>query len=247
MKRFKQSFELNHPDLVRGRNVVVIDASQFVNDPGQKKDLRDHKGSHWQTCTDIAAASNFPEINDPLRELKFDQRNLIIDVCKVGRHRSEACKAFQILAVAKALCKNDSTNIDELSLQSLTNWNRLCNKHCPDCSIDPFDITNSDNATEHYDAWLEAWKVLSNILPTDPNQITSEVETSEPEISTAEERTRQWIREYCDQTTRKVLKALNGVYGVAEKIPKRAEKIRDCVVTIVLQQELHESTVRGLF
>ena len=46
MQRLKEKIELNHPDLVRGRNVVVIDVSQFVNDPGQKKNLRDHKGTY---------------------------------------------------------------------------------------------------------------------------------------------------------------------------------------------------------
>ena len=86
-KLFVESFKANFPELCRNRNIIVIDCTKFV-DPDKDKSLRGHRGSHPETLRGVAEAENFLEVNEFLQDLDRVGDNLVINVCKVGRHRS---------------------------------------------------------------------------------------------------------------------------------------------------------------
>ena len=67
--------------------------------------------------------------------------------------------------------------------------------------------------------------------------------------SQAELTVREWVAEYGNKCTRKVLKALNMVFDPKKttKIPKAVGKIEDTLVDVVLQYDLDQATIQSLF
>ena len=101
MDEFEQSFRANYPDLVKDRHVHIVDCTQFTRDPNSDKTLNGHRGTHHQTMTDLLNAPNFVEVNEPLGDLVLGEKNLVIVVCIVGRHRSVAENAMNIPVIVE--------------------------------------------------------------------------------------------------------------------------------------------------
>jgi len=132
-KKFLRSFEKNYPELVADRNVILSGCTTFV-DPGHDRSLRSHLGTHHESFRKILDSKNFTKVNEPLKDLRKDMKNLVIDVCKSGRHRSFALNTAQIDAIKVNLYNDDETSvIDSIDLQAETHWGRLCGSDCPHC------------------------------------------------------------------------------------------------------------------
>ena len=158
---FISSFKRNYPDLCKDktgkdRNIVVIDCTQFRHDPNDSKELRSHKGTHWKTMNSIVKAPNFKEVHQPLTELRVEDSNLVIDACKVGRHRSVSIKALQIPSITNVLYGGDSSRVGQIDLQCQSDWTHLCNALCDHCFIK----WGPPRCKEHAAAFEDAMKIL---------------------------------------------------------------------------------------
>ena len=158
---FISSFKRNYPDLCKDktgkdRNIVVIDCTQFRHDPNDSKELRSHKGTHWKTMNSIVKAPNFKEVHQPLTELRVEDNNLVIDACKVGRHRSVSIKALQIPSITNVLYGGDSSRVGQIDLQCQSDWTHLCNALCDHCFIK----WGPPRCKEHAAAFEDAMKIL---------------------------------------------------------------------------------------
>ena len=132
-KKLSESFRENYLELVADRNVILIDCTTFV-DPGHDKSLRSHLGTHKETFKKLVESKSFAKVNAPLKDLRKDKKNIIINVCKSGRHRSVGCATAQVEAVVDNLYNNDrSFDVRRIDLQAETHWNRLCDSDCPHC------------------------------------------------------------------------------------------------------------------
>jgi len=101
-KIFLESFKYNYPELCQGRDIYIVDCTGFEN-PDHDPKLRSHLGYHPTTLKSIVESPKFAIINKPLRNLKPHRRNLVIDVCKSGRHRSVGNGTGQKAAVQDQL------------------------------------------------------------------------------------------------------------------------------------------------
>lgn len=250
--QFILSFNLNYPGLCEGRRVIVVHCIAYKHDPETEgKELRGHKGSHHETLRWIIAADNYQEINAPLEHVCFDGKNLVINVCKVGRHRAVANKEMQLPTLASILYDNDNARIGSVDLQSLTDWKHLCSESCTHCKINPLaPRLEEQNSKDHLECMSKSYKLLSAIIPfsqTEVHEHEQEESEEEAEPSQAELKVREWVADYGNKCTRKVLKALNSVYEPRNKISKAVGKIEDALVDIVLKHDLGQATVESLF
>ena len=166
--RISELISKNYRGLVDGRKVTIVDATAFVSDPEKSPGLRSHKGSHHQTMSDLVKPDNFAEVHEPLRGLSFDEKNLVINPCKVGRHRSMGNAEMQLPTLASILYENDKSRIGSVHLQSLTDWKGLCPVSCTHCKINglAYDVAGR-NSKDHLECMGSAYKLLSAIIPMD--------------------------------------------------------------------------------
>ena len=88
------SFEKNYPELCKERKIIVIDCTVITN-PDHDKSLRDHLGTHPQTWAQVIGHKDFVPSNAGLARLSTTGNNLVINICKSGRHRSLASSNSQ--------------------------------------------------------------------------------------------------------------------------------------------------------
>ena len=158
---FEISFQKNFPELCAGRNIIVIDCTQYT-DPGEDNSLRGHTGRHHKTMTRIVEDPRFKTVNEPLHKLlrKEEGKNLIISVCKVGRHRSVGNNELIAAPIARHMYGDDATALTIIDLQSYRHWSRLCDwKTCSAC-----DSTSK----RHHDSLYKAIDALADVVPRTP-------------------------------------------------------------------------------
>ena len=101
-------------------------------------------------------------MNSPLKQLErdFNKKNLIIDVCKQGRHRSVGVAETQIEAVSHKLYNHqgwpDAPRVQRVHLQEDTHWQYLCDRQCAHCN--PNSEANGPNLKKAFD-------VLKTVVP----------------------------------------------------------------------------------
>ena len=81
-KVFLRSFKKNFPELCKDRQIIVVDGTRF-SDPHHDKRLRNHLGTHHVTFKKLSESKEFDVVNAPLRRLRSDQKNLVVNVCKL--------------------------------------------------------------------------------------------------------------------------------------------------------------------
>ena len=133
MEAFRNSLKENYPEMCAGRNIVVIDCTNFV-DPDQDKSLRSHTGRHHTTLERLVSNKAFAKINKPLQDLRRTKNNLVVNVCTVGRHRSVGNNELQLEVIRQNLYENQDS-VGTIDLQADTHWKGLCNKECPSCDV----------------------------------------------------------------------------------------------------------------
>ena len=127
----------------------------------------------------------------------------------------------------------------------------MCSESCTHCKINPLaPRLEETNSKDHLERMSKSYKLLSVIIPFNQTEVHGhEQEESEEEErpSQAELKVREWVADYGNKCTRKVLKALNSVYEPRNKISKAVGKIDDALVDIVLKHDLGQATVESLF
>jgi len=155
MECFLKSFKENYPSLCKERRIVVIDCTKF-SDPDHDKSLRSHKGTHYRTFQQIVNSKEFEEVNKPLSCLSTRKKNLVINVCKSGRHRSVANTEAQLEIIKTRLHGNRKGSVKGINLQNPTHWTKLCASDCSKC-----DVT----ADSHQKTAAKAKKLLKHLVP----------------------------------------------------------------------------------
>ena len=135
MQLFEKSFRINYPELCKGRNVIIVDCTRVKADPGDDMSLRGHTGRHWKTVEKLVDHREFEDMNEPLKLLHLDKKNLVINVCVKGRHRSVANKECQFGALTTYMYNGNPAPIDCLDLQAQSHWKHLCRKACKECDM----------------------------------------------------------------------------------------------------------------
>ena len=129
LKRFKENFSR----LCANRNIVLVDCTMSV-DPQHDKSMRGHTGFNPKTMKRVVESHAFSKMISALKDVVLPQGNLIICVCKSGRHRSPATAAMIAPALLEGLYDGSEGLINVVHLQSLTHWDNLCDPSCPDCA-----------------------------------------------------------------------------------------------------------------
>ena len=131
---FEASFRQNYPYLVHGRNLVIVDCTQF-NDPDHRTDLRKHRGTHPDIIDGVVNNDRFPSVMAPCKQVcaETDARFIVIFVCKSGRHRSVACRSVFDTYISRLLTDRHGTNpVSSYDLAKTTHWQHLC-QNCRQC------------------------------------------------------------------------------------------------------------------
>ena len=100
MKKIRMSLAYNYPDLVKDRNVMIVDCT-LLHDPDADKGLRGHAGTHPKICQGVVWHKKFLTAQQQLQNFDHAGKNLIVNMCKSGRHRAEAMKRVQRQPIAK--------------------------------------------------------------------------------------------------------------------------------------------------
>ena len=185
---FLKSFCENYPDLCKDRKIVLIDCTVF-SDPGHERDLRSHTGTHGKTFKAIVDHRQFKAINKPLEGLQVEGKNLVINACKSGRHRSVGNKEAQVNTIHKNLYNGKDGTVYHIDLQAETHWRHLCPPNCTECRIDtPLNVINLRKASSYLMSIVPKRISAGPILPIEPPPLRAleEVEDAEEENGGAE-------------------------------------------------------------
>ena len=83
-------------------------------------------GKQWKTMEAVVDSPELPSINAPLDNLRLEEKNLVINVCKSGRRRSVANKEAQFKVISTRMYNNEPRRVIMMDLQAETHWNHLC-------------------------------------------------------------------------------------------------------------------------
>ena len=196
-----ESFKANYPTLCRDRNIIVIDNTRFRN-PGLDYSLRGHLGIHPETLRGIVESEHFEVTNAPWRRLRSDKPNLVINVCKSGRHRTVGNAEAQRDPIQDLLYDDDRSRpkVEVFHLQAETDWSTLCDSNCPSCNLT--SKANRLNLAKAYDR-------LKGIIPSRTTEAAS-ISSSKAATLVAPKKARMHERSDVDHSEdlRKRVKAL---------------------------------------
>ena len=127
-ERFMKSFRKNFPTLVEGRTICVVDCTSS-SDPNGDKRLRRHSGRHPEIMKTVLHHPSFLESQESVsRKLKAAKYNLILNVCRGGKHRSEATAQLQRHVIAKKIYAGDLSKVGQCS------WQKIRPESCHECT-----------------------------------------------------------------------------------------------------------------
>ena len=177
----------------------------------------------------IVDNKKFAEINKPLRDLRRNKKNLVVNVCTVGRHRSVANSELQVETIRQNLYNNQDS-VGTIDLQSDTHWKNLCAKGCPSC--DP-------RSEKHVGALDKAGDILESIVPVNrtPSQSTPVTNTLPGYVTSTNE-----VREVDSPETAELKHSL----GVEKGKVKEAESPETTVMRTAAKDVLESRNIIGV-
>ena len=132
-ERFYASLQINFPEICDGRNIAIIDATE-IDDPDHDLELRNHTGRHHMTLERVLNNENLLRVNHPLRGLSSNRKNLVVNICRSGRHRSVALNVLQPEVICHNLYDNNDMKVCTIDLHEKSDWGHLCPRGCLECS-----------------------------------------------------------------------------------------------------------------
>ena len=133
-ERFLRSFRKNFPSLCEGRNIQVVDCTAFRN-PGDDETGRRHTGAHPDIMHNVYTHKLFRQVHSDLRKMTPTGKNLVIIVCRSGRHRSVASAIACSDVIRERMYNGEQGTVRAVHLQQDTHWNRLCHQACRECDL----------------------------------------------------------------------------------------------------------------
>ena len=155
-ERFLRSFRKNFPSLCEGRNIQVVDCTAFRN-PGDDETGRRHTGAHPDIMHNVYTHKLFRQVHSDLRSMTPTGKNLVIIVCRSGRHRSVASALACSDVIRQRMYNGEQGTVRAVHLQQDTHWNRLCHQSCSECNL---------NNTRREKMMRFARNILKDIVPT---------------------------------------------------------------------------------
>ena len=155
-ERFLRSFRKNFPSLCEGRNIQVVDCTVFRN-PGHDEIGRRHTGAHPDIMHNVYTNKLFREVHSDLRSMTPTGKNLVIIVCRSGRHRSVASALACSDVIQQRMYNGEQGTVCAVHLQQETHWNRLCHQSCSECNL---------NNARKQEIMTIARNILKDIVPT---------------------------------------------------------------------------------
>ena len=131
---FVDSFEDNCPGVCNGRSICMIDCRKF-DDPDCAKGLRTHIGRTPRIMRSIMESKNYHELHSRLYDAmsrSFSSKNIVIMICRSGRHRSVANAELRSNTLARRSRRQHSASL--LHLSELDFWKNTCAGKCSECS-----------------------------------------------------------------------------------------------------------------
>ena len=126
--KFVGSFEDNYPGMCDGRSIWMIDCRKF-DDPGHNKSLRNHIGRNPRITKSIMISKKYHVLHSRLYDGMprfFSSKNMVIMICRSGRHRSVANAVLWSNTVARYSRRQHSVSL--LLLSGLDFWKDTCGK-----------------------------------------------------------------------------------------------------------------------
>ena len=133
-ERFLRSFRKNFPSLCEGRNIQVVDCTAFRN-PGDDETGRRHTGAHPDIMHNVYTHKLFRQVHSDLRSMTPTGKNLVIIVCRSGRHRSVASAIACSDVIRERMYNGEQGTVRAVHLQQDTHWNGLCHQACSACDL----------------------------------------------------------------------------------------------------------------
>ena len=133
-ERFLRSFRKNFPSLCEGRNIQVVDCTAFRN-PGDDETGRRHTGAHPDIMHNVYTHKLFRQVHSDLRSMTPTGKNLVIIVCRSGRHRSVASAIACSDVIRERMYNGEQGTVRVVHLQQDTHWNGLCHQACSACDL----------------------------------------------------------------------------------------------------------------
>ena len=102
-------------------------------------------------------------MNSPMKKLRLDKNNLLINACVQGRHRSVANKECHLNAISR-MYKGHASHIEMIDLQEDSHWTHLCKSDCVPCNLKSKEFAESEN---------KAYELLKHFVPVKKTRDTS--------------------------------------------------------------------------
>ena len=131
---FVDSFEDNCPGVCNGRSLCMIDCRK-LDDPDCAKGLRTHIGRTPRIMRSIMESKNYHELHSRLYDAmsrSFSSKNIVIMICRSGRHRSVANAELRSNTLARRSRRQHSASL--LFLSELDFWKNTCAGKYSECS-----------------------------------------------------------------------------------------------------------------
>ena len=96
--------------------------------------MRRHSGRHLEFMKRVNHLDFLDTQESVSRKFKAGKYNLILNVCRGGKHRSEATAQLQRHVIAKKIYAGDLSKVGQCSLQCETHWQRIRPESCPECT-----------------------------------------------------------------------------------------------------------------
>ena len=129
-----QQFEDNYIGVCKGRSTWMLDCRKF-DDPDCSKGLRTHIGRNPRIMRSIMESKNHHELHSRLYDAMsrfFSSKNIVIMICRSGRHRSVANAELWSNTLALRSRRQHSASL--LFLSELDFWKNTCAGKCSECS-----------------------------------------------------------------------------------------------------------------
>ena len=133
--KFVGNFEDNYPKICNGGSIWMIDCKKF-DDPDRKKSLRNHMGRNPRITKSIMESKNYHELHSRLYDGMprfFSSKNVVIMICRSGRHRSVANAEFWSNTLARysrhqhSVCLLHLSELDFWKIRVLENVRNAAN------------------------------------------------------------------------------------------------------------------------
>jgi hypothetical protein len=135
---FQRTFEQCYPELCADRQIIVLDCTVFW-DQDNGRSLRNHTGINPRIMEQVLNSKDqaFYNCMMPLQDIDPRQKQLIICMCRKGRHRAVAVKTLVGTAMDTyhydGLAQQPSDKIFSIDLNRHDFWEGTCFGKCDDC------------------------------------------------------------------------------------------------------------------